>query len=52
MAELEEDDWVVVKKLVSEFAGYFGYNTEEILRKSFIKLFPRWLRPYGRLYAY
>jgi len=52
VTELNEDDYLVLKKLVGEFASYFNYNTEEILKHKFIKLFPLYLRPYGRLYAY
>ncbi len=52
VAELDGNDYVVLKELVGEFASHFDYNTEEILRHKFIKLFPLYLRPYGRLYAY
>ena len=52
VAQLEEADHKVLKQLVGEFASHFGYDAEEILNHKFIKLFPRWLRPYGRLYAY
>ena len=52
VAELDEDDHLVLKKLVDEFASHFDYNAEEILNHKFIKLFPLYLRPYGRLYAY
>jgi glutamate synthase domain-containing protein 3 len=51
-APLEEKDFQLLQKLVSEFAAHFGYKPAEILKHDFIKLFPRWLRPYGRLYAY
>jgi glutamate synthase domain-containing protein 3 len=52
VARLEEADHKVLKELVGEFATHFGYDAQEILKYKFIKLFPRWLRPYGRLYAY
>ena len=52
VAELEEKDYQILHQLVSEFATHFGYEIEEILKYDFLKLFPRWLRPYGRLYAY
>jgi glutamate synthase domain-containing protein 3 len=52
VAELEETDKQVLQKLVREFAGHFGFNADEILGHEFIKLYPRSLRPYGRLYAY
>jgi len=52
VAELEENDLRIIQELVGEFATHFGYEKESILRHRFVKLFPRWLRPYGRLYAY
>ena len=52
VVDLEEADYQTLRKFVSEFASHFGYDAEEILQHRFIKLFPRWLRPYGRLYAY
>ncbi len=51
-AELDENDHSVLKKLVGEFAYHFGYDAGEILKHKFTKLFPLYLRPYGRLYAY
>jgi glutamate synthase domain-containing protein 3 len=50
--ELDENDYVVLKELVGEFASHFDYDAEEILEHKFIKLLPLCLRPYGRLYAY
>ena len=52
VAELEEKDYQILQKFVGEFAAHFGYKAEGILKHNFIKLFPRWLRPYGRLYTY
>jgi len=52
VAELDENDYLVLKRLVGEFANHFGYDAEGILNHKFIKLFPLYLRPYGRLYAY
>jgi len=52
IAELEENDHKFLRQYVGEFAAHFGYQTEVILGHKFLKLFPRWLRPYGRLYAY
>jgi glutamate synthase domain-containing protein 3 len=51
-AGLEETDYQILQQHVGEFAAHFDYETEVILKHKFIKLFPRWLRPYGRLYAY
>jgi glutamate synthase domain-containing protein 3 len=52
VAELNENDYLTLKGLVGEFAYHFGYDAEEILKYKFTKLFPLYLRPYGRLYAY
>jgi glutamate synthase domain-containing protein 3 len=52
IAELDEDDCLVLKELVGEFARHFGCKTEEVLKHKFTKLFPLYLRPYGQLYAY
>lgn len=52
IADLEEKDYAILRPLVKEFAAHFGYDAEVILTHKFIKLYPRWLRPYGRLYAY
>ena len=52
IAELGESDHSILQELVGEFAAHFDYEVEEILKHNFLKLFPRWLRPYGRLYAY
>ena len=49
---LGEADNDTLSKYVVEFAGEFGYDADKILGDKFIKLYPRWLRPYGRLYAY
>jgi glutamate synthase domain-containing protein 3 len=52
IAPLEGKDYQLLQQFVGEFAAHFGYETGEILKHGFIKLFPHWLRPYGRLYAY
>ena len=52
IAELGEGDQNLLRRYVDEFAGHFGYDAEKIMQNRFLKLFPRWLRPYGRLYAY
>lgn len=46
------EDMKLIEKYVSKFAGYFGYNADEILSDEFSKLLPLSRRPYGRLYAY
>jgi len=52
IAELDENDYQVLQELLTEFTAHFGYDAEQLLKDRFIKLYPRWLRPYGRLYAY
>jgi glutamate synthase domain-containing protein 3 len=52
IAEVDENDMSALKEYVGEFAKHFDYDAETILKQKFVKLFPRWLRPYGRLYAY
>ena len=52
IADLDEKDFAVLKEHVTEFAALFDFNADEILGRKFTKLYPRWLRPYGRLYAY
>jgi glutamate synthase domain-containing protein 3 len=52
ISDLEEKDYQILHRLLGEFAAHFDYDTKKMLERKFIKLFPRWLRPYGRLYAY
>ncbi|MFC1963812.1 hypothetical protein ACFLV1_00315 [Chloroflexota bacterium] len=52
VARLEETDYQLLEKYVGEYAVYFEQDAKKILDHEFIKLFPRWTRPYGRLYAY
>ncbi len=50
--DLNEEDDRILREYVGEFADHFGDDAEEIMKRPFVKLFPRWLRPYGRLYTY
>jgi glutamate synthase domain-containing protein 3 len=50
--ELVAEDYRILQQFVGEFAAHFDYDASEILKRKFTKLFPRWLRPYGRLYTY
>lgn len=52
IAEINDEDYLKLEKYVGEFASHFNYDAKEILKHKFIKLFPLYLRPYGRLYAY
>jgi glutamate synthase domain-containing protein 3 len=51
-ADLDENDYQVLRELLTEFGAHFGHDAERLLKDRFTKLYPRWLRPYGRLYAY
>jgi glutamate synthase domain-containing protein 3 len=48
----DEKDREAIRGLVEEYCRAFGGRTEDILKEKFLKLYPRFLRPYGRLYAY
>ena len=52
MTEVSEQDRPTLERYVGEFAAHFSYQLDEIMGKKFVKLSPRWLRPYGTLYAY
>ncbi len=52
MAPLDDKDYEELEKYVNEYNTHFEYRATDILKNDFIKLFPRFLRPYGRLYVY
>jgi len=52
VSKLDETDLLNLEHYVAEFAAHFGYKAGDLLNHKFIKLFPLYLRPYGRLYAY
>lgn len=52
---LAEPEPAELEQLAAEVRRYcelFGGDAEEILKRPFTKLYPKSLRPYGRLYAY
>jgi glutamate synthase domain-containing protein 3 len=51
VAELDADDRATLGELVSEFCRHFDHDESAILGGEFKKLFPLYLRPYGRLYS-
>jgi glutamate synthase domain-containing protein 3 len=51
-AELNESDMIALSRLVKEYARLFNRDAGKILGDKFTKLYPKYLRPYGRLYAY
>ncbi len=52
IADLTEQDHRVLQPLISEYCRLFNYRSEDVLQGNFVKLYPRYLRPYGRLYTY
>jgi glutamate synthase domain-containing protein 3 len=52
VTSLGPEDILLVRQYVGEYVEHFGGDVDNIMEREFIKLFPRWLRPYGRLYAY
>jgi glutamate synthase domain-containing protein 3 len=52
IAELDDKDRQILNRLVNEFCKHFSYDYDAVMNRNFIKLYPRYLRPYGRLYAY
>lgn len=52
VAALDQEDMQTLEKAVRAYATQFGGSVDEVLGADFVKLFPLYLRPYGRLYAY
>jgi glutamate synthase domain-containing protein 3 len=52
VGRVSRKDRAVLRDLVTQFAGHFGFDAQEILASRFVKLVPLYLRPYGRLYTY
>ncbi len=52
IAELDDKDRQILNQLVNEFCKHFSYDYDAVMNRNFIKLYPRYLRPYGKLYAY
>lgn len=52
VSDLDADDQAVLNSLLEEYAAHFGFDLSKIAGDKFVKLFPKYLRPYGRLYAY
>ncbi|MGQ9610188.1 MAG: hypothetical protein ACUVWN_12875 [bacterium] len=50
--EPDDSDKILLIKYISKFANYFDHQIDELLNRDFIKLYPKSLRPYGKLYAY
>lgn len=52
ITEPNDTDYDNLIKHLSEFATNFDFKISNLLNKGFTKLYPRWTRPYGRLYSY
>ena len=52
VAAPDEKDRRTLEAAIEKYSQHFGTNAAEILDADFVKLFPLYLRPYGRLYAY
>jgi len=52
VGKLDEADLTTLHGLMQEYADYFGVELSSVRDEQFVKLYPRFLRPYGRLYAY
>jgi glutamate synthase domain-containing protein 3 len=47
----DEKDLALISRHVSDYASYFKCDADAIMKGKFIKLYPKFLRPYGALYA-
>jgi glutamate synthase domain-containing protein 3 len=52
MVDMDEGDWKLLEKHITDFSNEFGFNADEILGGKFLKLKPVTKRPYGKIYAY
>ncbi len=52
VAAPDDGDRELLQHAVAQYSGHFGGNADAILNADFVKLFPLYLRPYGRLYTY
>ena len=51
VAELDERDKLLLEGIVKEFCHHYSFDPQEVFAVPFRKLYPRYLRPYGPLYA-
>ncbi len=52
IAPPDDRDTRIIQEAVAKYSEHFGTDPKRILDAEFVKLFPLYLRPYGRLYAY
>jgi len=51
VAQLDDKDRQILIKLIVEYCNLFSYDSDTLLEQEFIKLYPKFLRPYGKLYT-
>lgn len=51
IADLEDDDHMLIKKLCAEFSSYFGVDVNKLLKGKFVKIVPISHRPYAKMYT-
>jgi glutamate synthase domain-containing protein 3 len=51
VAELDAHDRQKLNKLIFEYSRLFSYDADTLLKAEFIKLYPKTIRPYGKLYT-
>lgn len=52
VSELDDTDRILLDKYIRKFSELFKVDNEKIIRSEFVKLYPKTIRPYGKLYAY
>ncbi|WP_292485416.1 hypothetical protein [Methanohalobium sp.] len=50
--DIDEEDRRILRQYLTEYSQDFGFDVDEIMSKSFIKLLPLSSRPYENLYVY
>jgi glutamate synthase domain-containing protein 3 len=50
--DIDDDDYKILKNILSEYGKKFNFNSVDLLKDKFIKLKAISHRPYGNLYAY
>ena len=46
------EDWDFLRRCADDYVARFGGDAEEIMRGDFVKLYAKYLRPYGPLYSW
>lgn len=51
VADLDDSDRQKLNGLIFEYCRLFSYDAGSLINQDFIKLYPKFLRPYGKLYT-